>query len=341
MAVQQRPTTAEEVEEIMGIAVLDPDILKATQFVMVTVGISAFFLLVQLTATFERTGLPGFSTWQVAWWVMDMMIMILLVFFGYVGVKRSSRCFLAVFFLLSFVAFVEDLVEACFALEAHVVAGDVALQFIQAVYFVIGMHYARYLWKEAGRRPLHEAAPTGQPSNGYTMMGINMLDLKVLKSTQLVFTSIAIVGSVFGSWIIVSAQPMLTDESSRGFWLVSVTLFVGWVLSGYFGIRKSSPGLLRCFSRLALVFCFFFAASFALGVMVCFAYCWTQSVLGLGITAAFFVAWRHSLYLKDKAVSGVVLTAPVANGASAGVTAPVAIQMGAPTLVNPETEAVV
>lgn len=325
----------ETAEDVLGISMLDPDILKATQFVMVTVFTTLFFLVVQLTATFERSGFADFTKIEIAWWIVDVTIMSCLTCFGYFGVKRSNRSFLAAFFFLSFLAFVENVVEGAyiFSSDQTEVVGEVVLCCMQALYFVLGMHYSRYLWREAGRRSLNEAAPgTGSQTTAYSLMGIHMLDMKVLKATQRVFTSIAIVASVFGSWLIAIAQPMLTDESSRPAWLIIMGLFLFWIFSGYFGVRLSRAGLLRCFSSVALVFSSFFGFFFVVGLFYCPVYCKTQAVLFFGIALAFGVAWRSSIYLKDQACAGVVLTKPITSYPIEGdsVTVPGPVQVGVP-----------
>jgi len=325
--VRAMPSAAEE--EVFGISITDPDVLKATQFVLVCVGITAFFLSVELVAVVEHHGLNDFSRFEVIWWTFDMVRCSLLILSGYLGVKKSSRGVLLLFFVLSLVSSIESIAEAIYDIIVEDEAGLVTLQFCESAYFLVAMYYARFLWKRARERSLQDA-PSDESSVplSYSLLGIEMMDIKVLKATQMVFTSLAIVGSILGSFVVRGAEGAATDSSFRVAWLSCVALLLSLGFSGYYGVKKSNPKLLNFFASLSGTLFGLFVIISLLTATACGGQCMTAVFFGFGIAGILGVATKNAIFLKTKALEGTILTAPVSESPAGVAPTQFGVEMG-------------
>jgi hypothetical protein len=241
--------------------------------------------------------------------------MVLLAFSGYFGVKRSSRALLLGFFIVALVSCIESILEAIYDIYVQDPVGFVTLSFCEALFFIVAMHYARFLWKTSRERDLPEAPPDGfDASAGYSLLGMRMLDIKVLKATQLLFTSLAIVASIFGSIVIRGAEGALGSEGWRAGWLIMFGTIVSLVFSGYFGVNNSNAGLLFCFSAISCTLLIMFGIISVLTALSCYGEgCWTIVFFGLGLTTILGIAIKNANFLTDRIKGGTILTAPVTN----------------------------
>lgn len=306
-----------EEEDVLGISTRDPAVLKATQFILSCVGITAFFLVMELVSVLEDQGFAGLSRFEIIWWIFDTAKSFLLIVTGYLGLKRSSSVLLACFFMLSLLSGLECLAESIYYWYAGDEPGYIVLQVFEAVFFGISMKYARFLWTEARQRSLHEAPPGGTSSkNEYTMLGMQLQDLKVLKATQMVFTSLAVLGSVLGAIVIVGAEIAVSDEHYRTFWSSCLTILLSLALSGYYGVKQSNAGLLLVFvlitGFLLVLFAFFAAVLF----LTCTGSgCMTTTTFALGLATVLCIAFKNALFLRRRAAEGERLAELVTVGA--------------------------
>mmetsp|Transcript_71644 Transcript_71644/g.171243 ORF Transcript_71644/g.171243 Transcript_71644/m.171243 type:complete len:398 (+) Transcript_71644:150-1343(+) len=259
-------------ESVFGVSIADPEILKATQWVLTSVSITFFFLGLQLLQEIEEQEEEvSFSNSEMLWWAIDTCVQFTLVLSGYTGVKRSSRPQLALFWVLSFVSCIESVFEAVIGWLGRETSGLIAIKVCEAIFYAIGVHYGRYLWREAGgRSSLHsrEAAPL---RSSYNMLGIPIVNLRVLRATQSLFTSLGIVCCILGQIVLANAQDALRYKGDAFWsWLICVAALVLMFVSGYFGVRWSSFMLLTIFMAMNVGFliCTWFIAVIVVFILV-------------------------------------------------------------------------
>jgi len=242
-----------------------------------------------------------------------MVRCVFLILTGYFGVKRSSRGLLLCFFLLSLFSCGLVVFSSIYEITtSEIEIGEITLEFFEALYFLVAMHYSRFLWKESRERSLLDAPPDGSLNeSGYTMLGINMLDMKVLKATQLLFTSLAIIGSIFGIVIVHDFQGATKDKNALIGWLMCVIFLVSLGYSGYFGVKRSSSNLLCFFSIISGSLGALFFATTTFTAFLCIPSCLAIVMFGYGITGVLWIAVSNAFYLMRKASTGTALSQPV------------------------------
>eukprot|EP00971_Amphidinium_carterae_P344312 6484634-Amphidinium_carterae.1 len=205
---------AYEEENVLGISIADPEILKSTQWVLTSVSITIFFLGIQLFEELdEATKQLGEAAepqqavdfLDLFWWLVDTMVQATLVLSGYVGVKRSNRSLLACFWLLSMVSCMESLGEVVEGVISKARVGLITVRACEVIFYGVGVHHGRFLWREAGGRSSLQERSTASRSS-YNMLGIPVVNLRVLRSTQALFTSVGILSCILGQFIIVTAE---------------------------------------------------------------------------------------------------------------------------------------
>eukprot|EP00929_Paragymnodinium_shiwhaense_P091648 TRINITY_DN51551_c0_g1_i2.p1 TRINITY_DN51551_c0_g1~~TRINITY_DN51551_c0_g1_i2.p1 ORF type:complete len:367 (-),score=82.21 TRINITY_DN51551_c0_g1_i2:498-1598(-) len=305
-------------EEVLGISIADPEVLKATQFVLVSVGITAFFLALELVHVIETQGAKELHGLEAVLWVLDMLRAAVMVGSGYAGVKRSDRSLLGLFYFLCCISFVWSVGSAVVDLAESATPELIVLQSFEALFFLIGSVYSRFLWREAEKRSLQAGSVEGEDSKGYSLLGIPMMDLKVLKATQLVFTALGIIFCVLGSAVVVGAKNAIANRgSSREFWFFCIGLLTSMTGSGYYGVKRSSTVLLSIFFGISVSLFMLFALGTFMTLLSCSEECLTMLFMLTGIDGVLLVAAKGSWYLRDKAAQGTVLTAPRKHRTSA------------------------
>merc|ERR1719356_1609082 len=118
------------------------------------------------------------------------------------------------------------------------------------------------------------------------------MDLKVLKATQNVFTSLGISMGIFGTTVIVGAESAISNESFRTFWVTCLCLIVSMAYTGYFGVKYSKVQLLACFSAINAVLCCLASVTAAFVVLFCGFKCTSMAVFWIGVTMVWFSAMK-------------------------------------------------
>lgn len=311
----------DEDEVVLGIPIGDPEVLKASQFILVCAGITAFFLAIELAQVIEYRSLRDLSRNEAALWVFDTVRAFFLVVSGYAGVKRSSRCLLGSFFVVCIVSCIAGVAQGAYDIGAKKKFGPVAMEFLEASFFVLAAHFSRVLWSQASTGKMLTERPTNSDSASYSLLGLPMTDLKVLRATQMVFTALGIESAIFGSVVVMSAESAITT-AGLGSWLFMVSMLVILMYTGYFGVKRSSAGLLSLFVFMSMVlggFSLIFAISFAIS---CGFLCVSFTLFWVGVTLVFIVAARNAQFLRQRAASGTELTGRRQSEAAHGLPGP-------------------
>jgi len=298
---------AEAEECVLGIPIADPEVLKATQFVLVSVGISAFFLVLELSQVAEQRGLTGLNRTEVAFWCLDTTRAVAITLSGYFGVKRSNRALLGCFCGISCLSAALSLGLAVRDSAVGAKAGTVALRAFAALFFSLGGYASFHLFRRAG-----EGALIGQPGSGkssYVLLGIPMMDLQVLKATQGVFTSLGIMVCLLGSFVVVGAESAVSNAAFRSLWLCCLGIVLSMSYTAIFGVKRSSITLLSCFSCICGSLCVFFFFVAMLTGLACGRRCPTAIIFNVFVLGILFSALRNSRILRLKIAEGVALTA--------------------------------
>lgn len=290
---------------VLGISILDPEVLKATQVILVAVGITAFFLVLDLVIVIETEGLRGLSRVEVFLWIIDTAKSIFMIFSGHAGVKKSSSFLLGCFCLLSIVSCGAELTSGALDITKHARATSFMLHFFAAVFYAVAVYFSRFLWVEAREGSLHDGLKTGSDRGGYTVLGIALPNLQFLKITQRLFTSLGIIICILGSVLIISLDQVLIDAPARMAFACCFITMMSLSYSGYFGVKKSSAGLLACFSCISGVSCTFLLLVTVFAVWTCTAECMVTLVINVGVTGVFGVATSSAWYLRRMVKAGM------------------------------------
>eukprot|EP00927_Polykrikos_kofoidii_P007312 TRINITY_DN12994_c0_g1_i1.p1 TRINITY_DN12994_c0_g1~~TRINITY_DN12994_c0_g1_i1.p1 ORF type:complete len:364 (-),score=53.76 TRINITY_DN12994_c0_g1_i1:362-1453(-) len=307
-----------EEEDVLGIPISDPRVLKATQFVLVSVGITAFYFILDVSYVVQRRGFGGFTRYETLLVLIEISRNFALIVSGYVGVKRSSRFLLGAFVLLCLLACALSLIFSSYAFwiaDPPEPVGNFVLEILQAAFFAVGAYHCGFLFRECKYGSLQIARDSGATSDSnYSLLGIQMMDLKVLKATQIVFTSLGIMICIFGSVLVVGAEGALSHANIREGWFLcfGIVMFMG--CAGYCGVKKSSPTLLSLFFLASCVFASLFMLGFLLIGIACPFACSSAVVFCAGLTIVFAFAAKGSWFLRSKALSGSGLTTCVVFG---------------------------
>jgi len=308
----------EEDEVVLGIPMTDPGVLKATQFVMSAVGVTAYFLVMDLIeiADLKSFYLGAQTTFHTAFKAIGLTRAVLLVFTGYFGIKWSNVCLIGSFVALSLFGFLEMVVVGGYFAYLHEDVGSVLLCCFEAAFFLVAVHYSYFLFSEARVGSLQKARPS-KNSLEYTLLGIPVMDMKVLKATQRLFTSIGIIGSILGFQVLLSAETVVKDMSSSGFWFVTITIVLSLGLSGYYGVKRSNYNLLSLFCCITIGLLAFSILTSLLSFIACIVFeskgCISVLSFLISFMLVLLLAIKNALYLRDKAVMGTILASPVAT----------------------------
>merc|ERR1712146_242231 len=102
-----------------------------------------------------------------------------------------------------------------------------------------------------------------------------MMDMQVLKATQMVFTCLAIVASILGSIVVRGFEGAISDASFRIVWLACLAVLCALCFSGYYGVKKSDARLLGFFSYVSGSLFTMFSAIALLTAATCGGECLT------------------------------------------------------------------
>mmetsp|Transcript_85543 Transcript_85543/g.242599 ORF Transcript_85543/g.242599 Transcript_85543/m.242599 type:complete len:323 (+) Transcript_85543:162-1130(+) len=295
-------------ESVLGISIADPEVLKATQVVLASVGITAFFFALDLISFVEQSRLSTFSAGGAFLWVVDSAKTVFMIFAGHAGVKNSNSKLLCGFFLLSVLSCGVDLVTAAYYMTQPRLAGSVMMHLFAAVFYAIGGHYSRFLWVQARENSLCGSSNGGSVTEGYTMLGIPLMSLQVLKTTQRLFTSLGVIVCILGSVIVVDLEDSILNGELRLIWPISTVVTAGLVWSGYYGVKRASARLLFWFSCVTGFSAMFFTLVSIYTLLACTTECVTLACVLFGTTAVFGIAARSALYLTGQAEAGMILT---------------------------------
>jgi len=186
---------AEEEERILGVTVAAPRVLKAIQVMLVSVAVGDLLLLSELIEVAETRGLKGTSHFERTLWVMDVLRALAMTVSSYLGVRKDSARLLGLACALSMASAFTTVCVFCtgvFFSSGVVVSYIVPMQLTAAVLFAVGAHQSWVLRNKAMVCSLFSAQPGGVSRDGYVMLGMPMIDLKVLRWTQMLFTAQAI-----------------------------------------------------------------------------------------------------------------------------------------------------
>mmetsp|Transcript_27983 Transcript_27983/g.55018 ORF Transcript_27983/g.55018 Transcript_27983/m.55018 type:complete len:346 (-) Transcript_27983:142-1179(-) len=299
-------------ESVLGLAIGDPEVLKATQFVLTSVGITAFFLVLELMHVFEVQGFHDWTHLEVFLWVIDTLRALAITVSGYLGIKWSHRIFLGCFCAISLISSLVALITCLSDFFSGVVAGVVVLRFFASVFFALGGYFSWMLFQRAKEGALiGGGGSTPANKDAYSLLGIPMMDLQVLKATQSVFTSLGIVVCLLGSFVIVGFQGAITEGKFTILWFFCLGIVISMSYTAVTGITRSSSAMLTCFICLSGSFCGFFLLATLLTVLTCGTYCLTSVMFDLFVVGVFGTALQSAMFLRRKLAEGVSLTATI------------------------------
>lgn len=297
-------------EFVLGLAIGDPEVLKAAQFVKTSVGITAFFLILELVHVLEQQGLRGLSQSEKFFWVVNTARAVVLTISGYLGVKLSSRTCLGCFCGISILSSGTALVTTLHNLRQAAPVGLVVLRFFACLFFAMGGYFSWKLYERSKEGALIGGdGSKASDKQAYSLLGIPMMDLQVLKATQSVFTSLGIVVCLLGSFVIVGAEGALVHAHFLSLWLFCVLVVSSMSYTAVAGIMRSNKALLSCFCVISGTLCGFFAVGTLMTILACGHHCLTIIVFDLFVVGVFGVALQNATTLKLKIMEGVSLTA--------------------------------
>jgi len=299
-------------EFVLGLAIGDPEVLKAAQFVKTSVGITAFFLVIELVHVLEQRGFTGMSQSEIFVWAVDTVREVVIIISGYLGVKLSSRiclgCFCGMSILSSGIAVVSTLKD----LKQAAPVGLVVLRFFASVFFAMGGYFSWKLFERAKDGALIGGdGSQATDKQAYSLLGLHMMDLQVLKATQSVLTSLGIIVCLLGSFVIIGAEGALLHSHFLSLWVFCVLVVLSMSYTAIAGIMRSSKPLLSCFCAISGTLCGFFGLGTLMTMLSCGSRCLTIIVFDLFVVGVFGMALQNAMILKTKVVQGVPLTATI------------------------------
>mmetsp|Transcript_64300 Transcript_64300/g.182586 ORF Transcript_64300/g.182586 Transcript_64300/m.182586 type:complete len:330 (-) Transcript_64300:59-1048(-) len=296
-----------EEESVLGISIGDPEVLKATQFVLTSVGISAFFLVLELVTIIDDRGLHSLDRNEAIWWAVDTARAVIMTGSGYFGVRRSSRLLLGCFCTICAFSVAASLIGAVADILHGQKAGIVVLRAFASLFFAVGGYFSSFLFRQAGEGTL--LGQRGGVKSSYVLLGMPMMDLQVLKATQSLLTSLGIAVCLLGSFIIVGAEGAVGHGALLGAWLFSLGVVVSMSYTAICGVRRSSAALLGCFCCITGFLSLFFGSVTIVTAMACGKHCLAALSFDLFVVLVFGTAFRSGRTLKQKVTDGVSLTA--------------------------------
>lgn len=286
--------------------------LKATQFVLTSVGISAFFLLIELMHVLEAQGLHDMTNLDLFLWVIDTLRAVVITVSGYLGIKWSNRNFLGCFCAVSILSSVMALITAFADFMHSAPVGFLVLRVFACLFFAIGGYFSWLLFQRAKDGTLiGGGGSSASNKDAYSLLGIPMMDLQVLKATQWVFTSLGIVVCLLGSFVIIGFQGALLEGKFTFLWFFCLGVVGSMSYTAVIGIMRSSAGLLSCFMCLSGSLCCFFGFGTVITIVTCGLHCLTSTIFDLFVVSVFASALHNATILRRKIKEGVSLTATI------------------------------
>jgi len=299
-------------EFVLGLAIGDPEVLKAAQFVKTSVGITAFFLVLELVHVLEQRGFVGMSHSEIFLWVLDTLRALAITISGYLGVKFSSRIFLGCFCGISILSSGMALVTTLRDLKQAAPVGLVVLRFFACLFFAMGGYFSWKLFERAKEGSLIGGdGSKATDKQAYSLLGIPMMDLQVLKATQSVFTSLGIVVCLLGSFVIIGAEGALVHAHFLSLWIFCVLIVVSMSYTAVVGVMRSNRSLLSCFCVISGALFGFFGLGTLMTILSCGRHCLTITIFDLFVVGVFGMALQNAAILRRKVEEGVSLTATV------------------------------
>lgn len=299
-------------ESVLGLAIGDPEVLKATQFVLTSVGITAFFLVLELMHVLEQRGLQKMTQLETFLWAVDTFRAVATTVSGYLGIKWSNRIFLGAFCAMELFSSGMAVITSISDILHGAPVGFFVLRFFAALFFALGGYFSWILFQRAKDGALIGGGGSRAANkDAYSLLGIPMMDLQVLKATQSVFTSLGIVVCLLGSFVIIGFEGALTEGKFTFLWFFCLGIVVSMSYTAVFGITRSNSSLLSCFICLSGSLCAFFGLGTVLTILTCGRHCLTSTIFDLFVVGVFGSALQNSMILRRKLEQGVSLTATI------------------------------
>jgi len=306
-------------ESVLGLAIGDPEVLKATQFVLTSVGITAFFLLLELMHVLEQQGLHDMTHLDILLWAVDTLRALAITVSGYLGIKWSNRIFLGSFCAVSILSSVMALITSISDLRQSVPAGFLVLRFFACLFFAMGGYFSWMLFQRAKDGALIGGGGNAAVNkDAYHLLGIPMMDLQVLKATQWVFTSLGVVVCMLGSFVIVGFQDALWKGKFTYLWFFCLGVVASMSYTAVFAVMRSNSALLSCFICLSGSLGTFFVSGTVITILLCGLRCLTSMIFDLFMVGVFGSALQNAMILRRKLAEGVSLTGTIQDDEEMG-----------------------
>jgi len=299
-------------EFVLGLAIGDPEVLKAAQFVQTSVGITGFFLILELVHVLEQQGFQGMSHFDIFLWVVETSRAVVITISGYLGMKFSSQTFLGCFCGISIVSSGVALLTSFSDMWHGAAVGFVVLRFFACLFYAMGGYFSFKLFQRAKMGDLIGCGGSNATdTQAYSLLGIPMIDMQVLKATQLVFTSLGIVVCLLGSFVIVGAEGALVHASLLPLWMFCVLVVLSMSYTAVAGVVNSNKALLSFFCIISGSLSGVFGIGTVTTMMTCGIHCLTTTIFDFFVVGVFSTAVHNAAILRKKLVEGVSLTATV------------------------------
>merc|ERR1740123_527449 len=249
---------------------------------------------------------------DIFFWVVDTLRAAAITLSGYLGIKLSSRIFLGCFCGISILSSGMALFTTLRDLKRAAPVGLVVLRFFASLFFAMGGYFSWVLFERAKEGALiGNSGGKATDKQAYSLLGIPMMDLQVLKATQTVFTSLGIVVCLLGSFVIVGAEGALVHAYFLSLWIFCLLVVVSMSYTAVVGVMRSNKALLGCFCAISGSLCAFFGLGTVLTLLTCGRHCLTTTIFDLFVVGVFGVALQNATILKKKVLEGVSLTAVI------------------------------
>jgi hypothetical protein len=301
------PAADAGLEEVFpGIAIGDPSTLKAVQILISLIGLVGFFLAIQLTELLSAQDVPPLA------WIYGVAHLSALVGSGYAGVRRSSRPLLLVFGVLAgVIGLLLFLFLVLWIMKGRASVEGIVIQSMEVLAFATMVYYAKVLHAKAAHGSLLTSRG-GLASQEYELLGLPMMDIAVFRATLVLFTSLAITFAVFGTLAVLMFEAAIfgdhTPFAVRVTYLGFVSMWLTLTLSAYFGVKRSSSGLLGLHVCLAASLAGLFTFEVSLLLLLCGIQCSQAAVIAAAFAFVFASSSYSASVLRGKVYSGVNLT---------------------------------
>ena len=124
---------------------------------------------------------------------------------------------------------------------------QIMVQSMEVLTFVVMVYYAKVLHAKAAHGSILTSKDSLK-SEEYELLGLPMMDIAVFRATLVLFTSNAITFVIFGLHVVYMFESAIfgddTTSSARAGYVTFVSVWMTLALSAYFGVKRSSTGLL-------------------------------------------------------------------------------------------------